>query len=73
MDNKLLCICKSCNSVSKMKLKAYEKRNGRLCIECFNSILRPFYCESCHIEYESTHNEFNKYNKALCVECKFFL
>ena len=64
--------CKSCNTMSNMKPNAYEKRNG-LCIECFNSIIRPFNCESCHVKYESTHNEYNKYNKALCVECKIFL
>ena len=67
MDNKY--ICRLCNIAQQMKFKAYEKRNG-LCITCFNSIIRPFYCESCHIEYESTHNEFNKYNKALCDKCR---
>ena len=67
MDNNMYS-CKSCNIHTKMKVKAFQKRNG-LCVECFNSILRPFYCESCHVEYESTHNEFNKYNKAICIDC----
>ena len=60
--------CKSCMNVMAVKPKVYEKRNGR-CVNCYNSIPRPFNCESCSIEYISTHNEFNKYNKALCNKC----
>jgi hypothetical protein len=64
--------CKLCNIEKPMKPKSYVKRNG-LCIDCYNSIIRIFSCESCNIEFNSTHNEFNKYNKALCDKCKIFL
>lgn len=60
--------CKSCMNVIHSRPKAYEKRNG-LCVSCYNSIPRPFNCESCNIEYISTHNEFNKYNMARCEKC----
>jgi hypothetical protein len=60
--------CRLCTNTIEVKPRVYKKRNG-LCVKCFNSIPRPFNCESCKIEYISTHNEFNKYNKALCEKC----